>query len=198
MLKNAVTLNYLAHLFLSGPDPDLQFGNFIADGVRSVQLKLYPAQIQAGIRLHHKIDAFTDSHPVVAESKERLRPMVQKYAGVVVDMFYDHFLAKQFQEYSSLSLAAFADQSYALLLAQPDLLPARVQRFLPYMIKQNWLVGYAQVAGISGALNGLSRRAAFESGMDTAGQELIRNYDLYQAEFNRFFPELQAYIVEQI
>ncbi|WP_066831106.1 ACP phosphodiesterase [Rufibacter ruber] len=191
-------MNYLAHLFLSGDDEDLRLGNFIADGVRGAKLLLYPERVQQGIRLHRLIDSFTDTHPIVAETKERLRPKYSKYAGVVADIFYDHFLAANFQAYSSISLAAFAEQAYALVLSRPELLPERVQGFLPYMVQQNWLVGYAQVAGAARALHGLSRRTTFVSGMETAGEELQVNYTFYQQEFERFFPELQAFVEKQI
>ncbi|MFB9861982.1 acyl carrier protein phosphodiesterase [Rufibacter immobilis] len=191
-------MNYLAHLFLSGDDEDLRLGNFIADGVRGQQILLYPERVQQGIRLHRQIDTYTDAHPVVAETKERLRPRFRKYAGVVADIFYDHFLAACFPLFSPVSLEDFAANAYATLQAKPELLPERVQHFLPYMIRQNWLVSYAQVEGAAQALRGLSRRTTFVSGMETAGEELLENYSFYQEEFERFFPQLQAYVEQQI
>ncbi|WP_192820935.1 ACP phosphodiesterase [Rufibacter sp. LB8] len=191
-------MNYLAHLFLSGADPLLQLGNFIADGVRKTQLAQFPERVQQGIYMHHLIDRFTDTHPVVHQSKERLRPTYRKYASVIADIYYDHFLARNFSHYSHQPLPEFAASAYANIQAQPALLPARVQRFLPYMVEHNWLVSYAQVAGISQALRGLSRRASFESGMETAGEELCLNYEAYHQEFNQFFPELQQYVAKEI
>ncbi|WP_210464778.1 acyl carrier protein phosphodiesterase [Rufibacter roseolus] len=191
-------MNYLAHLFLSGNDEDLRLGNFIADGVRGAQILLYPARVQEGIRLHRLIDSFTDSHPVVTHTKERLRPKFRKYAGVVADVFYDHFLASDFHLYSQVSLQHFAAEAYAQIQAKPDLLPERVQHFLPYMVTHNWLVSYAQISGISKALRGLSSRATFESGMEKAGEELELNYPFYRQDFEQFFPDLQAYVAQQI
>ncbi|WP_181306283.1 ACP phosphodiesterase [Rufibacter sp. XAAS-G3-1] len=191
-------MNYLAHLFLSGDDDDLRLGNFIADGVRGAQILNFPPRVQQGIRLHRLIDAYTDSHPIVAQSKARLRPQFRKYAGVVADVFYDHFLASTFHSYSSLPLPEFAAAAYAHIQQKPELLPERVQHFLPYMVSQNWLVSYAQISGISRALTGLSRRTPFESGMENAGEELERHYPFYLHEFEQFFPELQAYVAEQI
>ncbi|GAB2536271.1 acyl carrier protein phosphodiesterase [Rufibacter soli] len=191
-------MNYLAHLFLSGNDADLRLGNFIADSVRGAQILLYPERVQQGIKLHRLIDAFTDVHPVVTETKTRLRPTFRKYAGVVADVYYDHFLARGFSSFSAQPLEAFAAHSYAQIQSYPGLLPERVHHFFPYMVKHNWLVSYAQVEGISRALKGLSTRTTFDSGMEHAGQELLLHYDFYQAEFDRFFPELQAYVEEQI
>ncbi|RNI30542.1 acyl carrier protein phosphodiesterase [Rufibacter latericius] len=191
-------MNYLAHLFLSGNDEDLRLGNFIADSVRGAQILLYPSRVQQGIKLHRQIDAFTDSHPVVAQTKDRLRPKFRKYAGVVADVFYDHFLASGFLQYSSVPLNSFAAEAYHQILNRDDLLPERVQHFLPYMVNQNWLVSYAQITGITRALTGLSRRTTFESNMESAGEELEVNYPLYQQEFDRFFPELQEYVRQEI
>ncbi|GAA4298270.1 acyl carrier protein phosphodiesterase [Nibribacter koreensis] len=191
-------MNYLAHLYLSGNDPELKFGNFIADGVRGAQILQFPERIQQGIKLHRLIDQFTDSHAVVKETIERLRPLYKKYAGVVADVYYDHFLAANFQQFSTVPLDVFAEESYAAIQSRPEWLPPKVQTFLPYMVNQNWLVSYAQVWGISKALKGLSRRTTFESNMETAGEELQLNYDFYHQEFNRFFPDLEKYVMEEI
>ncbi|WP_207430739.1 ACP phosphodiesterase [Sabulibacter ruber] len=191
-------MNYLAHLFLSGTDEDLRLGNFIADSVRGAQVLLYPERVQQGIRLHRLIDSYTDGHPVVAETKERLRPKFRKYAGVVADVYYDHFLAANFQTFSAQPLAEFAKEAYTQVQSRPELLPERVQHFLPYMVRHNWLVSYAKVEGITRALHGLSSRTKFDSGMETAGEELVQNYAFYQMEFERFFPQLQAYVHQLI
>lgn len=191
-------MNYLAHAFLSGPNPDLLIGNFIADGVRGKQLFTYPEGIQQGILLHRKIDHFTDNHAVVAESKARLREKFGKYAPVITDMFYDHFLADQFVRFSATPLAQFALDVYALMNRNFELLPEKLKHLLPYMEKQNWLVSYAQLSGINQALTGLSRRTSFFSGMENAASELKKNYGFYENEFSRFFPELILFAEENI
>ncbi|ALJ00497.1 acyl carrier protein phosphodiesterase [Rufibacter tibetensis] len=191
-------MNYLAHLFLSGDDEDLRLGNFIADSVRGAQILVFPARVQQGIKLHRLIDAYTDTHPIVHQTKERLRPKFRKYAGVVADVYYDHFLASNFHLYSPQPLKTFAAEAYSQIQRDPKLLPERVMHFLPYMVNQNWLVSYAQISGITRALTGLSRRTTFDSGMERAGEELELNYPFYQKEFEQFFPELQAYVTQQI
>lgn len=189
-------MNYLAHIFLSGDDEELLLGNFIADAVKGKQLEQYPAGIARGIRLHRLIDTYTDTHPVVSETKARLRPRFRKYAPVVADLYFDHFLASRFEEFSSESLEAYTSRVYTLINRHLPHLPERVQYFFPYMMRQNWLLSYAEVSGIAQALGGLSRRASFESGMERAGEELLENYALYGADFHLFFPDLIAYVEE--
>jgi len=191
-------LNYLAHSFLSGNDPELLVGNFIADSVRGSQLQLYPEKVVKGIILHRQIDTFTDTHPVVQQSKDRLRPTYRKYAGVITDVYYDHFLAVNFQHYANITLSEYAQNVYALIQSHASILPERVLYFLPYMVKQNWLLNYANLEGIGRSLTGLSRRTTFISHMETAVADLEEHYDLYFAEFKAFFPELRAFVQEQL
>lgn len=157
---------------------------------------MYSPGIAKGIRLHRLIDHYTDTHSIVAETKARLRPKYRKFAPVIADMYYDHFLAVRFENYAPQPLSAFAEEVYALIQRHFNLLPARVQHLFPYMQQQNWLVSYAQLAGISKALTGMSRRATFVSGMETAGEELQENYALYAAEFDAFFPDLVQFVEE--
>lgn len=186
-------MNYLAHIFLSGSDTELLIGNFIADSVRGKQILQYPEKVREGILLHREIDAFTDSHAVVTETKNRLRPAYGKYAPVIADMYYDHFLAAKFEVIAGEDLPAFTRKTYTVLEENFDWLPERVQHFLPHMIQHNWLLSYAKLPGIHQALSGLSRRTTFKSGMETAASELEQHYGLYEADFNTFFPELAAF-----
>jgi acyl carrier protein phosphodiesterase len=191
-------MNFLAHVFLSGPAAaptyaGILLGQFIADSVPGKQLENYPPAVQTGIRLHRAIDTFTDQHPVVRRSTQRLREAgYGKYAGVVSDMFLDHFLARNFAEFSTETLAGFTRRVYAVLQAHEAEMPPRVQQFFPHLVQHNWLLGYAETEGIRRALSGLSRRASAGSGMETATAELERNYAAYEADFRAFWPELQA------
>ena len=193
-------MNFLAHLFLSGAPNAPAYagrllGNFIADSVPGRQLEAYPPAVQAGIRLHRAIDAYTDQHPVVRRSTQRLRAAGHgKYAGVVSDVFLDHFLARNFAEFTPEPLLDFTQRVYALLTARQAEMPPRVQHFLPYLTNQNWLLHYAEIEGIARALGGLSRRASPGSGMDTAVVELEANYFEYKADFQEFFPQLQQQV----
>ena len=173
------------------------FGNFIADGVKGKQIIRYPDPVVQGILLHRQIDQFTDTNQVVQRSLQRLRRQYRKYAGVILDIFFDHFLAANFEQYSPMPLLHFSARAYRIITERQELLPERVLHFLPYMIAQNWLVSYAQLEGVNRSLTGLSRRTTFVSGMETAAAELEANYTLYETEFKAFFPELIAFADEQ-
>ena len=183
-------MNFLAHLFLSGNDQDLMIGNFIADYVKGQKKELFPPTIKKGIELHRAIDNFTDHHPITDESKSRLRPIYHKYSGVIVDIYYDHFLAKNFSDYSSIPLQKYVQDVYALLFDNQHQLPDDIKLFLPYMIEKNWLYNYQSIEGIARTLTGLSKRVSFENKMDEAVIELKKDYELFENEFARFFPQL--------
>ena len=183
-------MNFLAHIYLSGDDPEIMIGNFISDSVRGKKYKSYPVGIQKGILLHRKIDTFTDAHEVFRKSTKRLHKKYRHYAGVIVDIFYDHFLAKNWEDYSDKSLGEFTNEFYEVLINNYDVLPTRVQNLTPYLIKDNWLLSYATVEGISRVLNGMSRRTKFKSNMEMASEDLLEFYDLFEKEFKDFFEEL--------
>lgn len=185
-----IVMNFLAHIYLSGNDNELMIGNFIADFVKGQKKNDFPPQITKGIELHRAIDDFTDHHPVTLESKKRLYPNHHKYSGVVVDLYYDHFLAKNFSEYSKISLVDFASHTYKNILAFKDVLPPRILEFLPFMIERNWLVNYATVEGIGRTLSGLGKMVSFENRMSEATIDLNRHYSIFEEEFNIFFPQL--------
>lgn len=190
-------MNFLAHLYLSGGDTDLMVGNFIGDFVKGRNLDdRYPERIAKGIELHRAIDEFTDSNAIVQESKKRLRAKYRHYSGVIVDVFYDHFLARNWNTYHEQPLEDFAHFTYELIRNTPVQLPDRVYAMLPYMERGNWLVNYAQIEGIHRALTGMSRRTPYESKMEEASTDLSRNYELFKKEFDDFFPLLQTHCKE--
>lgn len=187
-------MNFLAHLYLSGDDDDILIGNFIADSVKGSAIKQFPKRIQEGIVLHRKIDKFTDEHPVVLKGKVRLRPEFHKYSPVIMDVFYDHFLAINWNDYSSVSLTDYVKIVYELLEENKDSFPERTKMMLPYMIGGNWLEGYSRLEGINRSLSGMARRTRFTSNMELATTELEREFTLYESEFKEFFPQLEAYV----
>ena len=187
-------MNFLAHLYLSGDDDRLIIGNFIADMVKGKQINGYPAGITKGILLHREIDMFTDQHPVVRNSKERLRAKYRLYAGVIVDMYYDHFLAKNWASYSNHSLEDYAQKAYNLLQQHFEMLPPRAQYILPFMVENDWLVNYAKAEKMERFFGGMSRRTPFPSGMENAVEDLLLHYADFGREFADFFPELKDYV----
>ena len=187
-------MNFLAHLYLSGDSKDIMIGNFIADGIKGKDHIVYREGIKEGIALHRKIDEFTDHHPVVSLSKDRLRPKYAKYSSVIVDIFYDHYLACNWQKYSPTPLKEYASNVYQLMNNNLEMMPPLVLKFLPYMISGNWLFNYSNFEGIENVLKGMSRRAKFVSHMEESIHDLKNDYQLYEKEFFTFFPELIKYV----
>lgn len=152
-------MNFLAHALLSGENDDILIGNFIADAVKGQNGSKFREGIQKGIKLHREIDSYTDSHPVFLRSKERIRDEYGHYSGVVIDIYYDHFLAARWEEYSDKNLSEFALEVYNLMLTNYEILPPRSKRILPYMVIHNWLVGYSRFKDLQWVFNGMSRRS---------------------------------------
>lgn len=186
-------MNFLAHLYLSGDDEEIIVGNFIADHVKGSAQNKFKEEIKKGIHLHRAIDAFTDSHPLFIQSKNRLAPNYRKYAGVVTDMFYDHFLSAYWENYSQEKIEAYTSRMYRIVMKRFFILPLKTQSILPFMAKDNWLKGYGTTEGLSRALSGMAKRTPFESGMENAIIDLKNDYELYKEEFEEFFPEIVAY-----
>jgi len=187
-------MNFLAHLYLSGDNQKIMVGNFIGDFVKGRNpIEKFEAEILKGIELHRAIDAFTDSHAIVKKSKVRLREKYRHYAPVIVDVFYDHFLAKYWPDHHTMPLAQYAGHAYAILKSFGTVLPEEVKTMLPYMISGNWLVNYGDTEGIRRTLAGMSKRSKFDPKMDESIDDLLENYEDFKNEFDSFFPELKNY-----
>lgn len=191
-------MNFLAHIYLSGNDEDLTIGNFIADSVKGKKYLNYPPGVQKGIILHRAIDFYTDTHPVVRKSTSRLFPNYSHYSSVIVDIFYDHFLASNWSDYSNIPLENFITNFYLLLQKRFSHLPAPVQSFFPYMMEENWLLSYASIPGIKKILYQMNRRTQGKSKMDLAVADLREYYNAFQADFEDFFPDLQKFSKQKI
>jgi len=173
-------------------------GNFIADHVKGKQIDSFSEEVIKGIKMHRAIDYFTDHHPIVQKSKERLYPKYHKYSAVIVDMFYDHILAKNWTKYSPIALEKFTASVYQILNAQKENFPTHSKQFLHYMSRYDWLRSYGTKEGITKALTGLSRRAKFDSKMDESAIDLQTDFLLYEKEFTAFFPELYEHCQEWV
>lgn len=191
-------MNFLAHLYLSGNSEKIKVGNFIADFVKGKQYLNFDDDIVKGIQLHRAIDDFTDTHHIVKDASALLKPDFGRYASVIIDVFYDHFLAINWKIFTQVNLTDFAEDSYQTLEKHEDILPQRVQNFLPSMQKDNWLVRYADFEGIERSLEGLSRRSKFASNLEKAVDNLERDYEQFNESFKLFFPEIINFTKEKI
>ena len=135
-------MNFLAHIYLSGDNDLIKIGNFMADGIRGKDYLNFNDEIKKGILLHRQIDTFTDVNPIYRKSKHRLHQKYGHYSGVIMDILYDHFLAKNWIKYSDISLEKYVSDFYASLYENEHLLTEKTRNILPYMIADNWLVSY--------------------------------------------------------
>lgn len=183
-------MNYLAHLYLSEPDEEAWLGSLLGDFVKGPLDGRYSEHITRAIALHRKIDSFTDAHPVVLQSKSRISPVRRRYAGIMIDMFYDHFLAKYWREFHDEPLDEFAARIYAILARQHEMLPDRFQRMAPNMAKWNWLASYADVQSIHTALDRMSQRIRRENPLLNSAEELTQHYAGLESDFREFLPQV--------
>ena len=188
-------MNFLAHAYLSGTNRKILIGNLIGDFIKGKEaLKKYDHEVVRGVELHRAIDEFTDTHDVVKESKDRLRPKYRHYSGVIVDVFYDHFLAANWSLFHTTPLKDFSAETYQTLTAFSSTLPLTFQRMLPHMIAGNWLLNYGKIEGIHRALSGMAGRTPYTSKMEQASADLREHYGEFDNEFRRFFPELREFV----
>lgn len=183
-------MNFLAHIYLSFGDDEITIGNFIADSIRGNKFDHMPQRVQQGIILHRHIDTYTDSHAIPKKSSKRLHKNYSHYSRVIVDIYYDHFLAKNWKQYSDVPLDIFVNRFYDLLEDNYAILPVGVKRMMPYMIADNWIYNYSKMEGIGRVLNGMNRRTQNKSKMNFAILDLEEHYDEFEAEFTSFFEEL--------
>ncbi len=186
-------MNYLAHIYLSGNNDFISIGNFIADSIKGKKYLTYPQEIQKGILLHREIDSFTDKHQIVKISKNRLHERYRHYDGVIIDILYDHFLAKNWSTYSEVPLDIYVQNFYTLLESNTKILPEKVQKFMPYMIAGNWIYNYRSIEGITKVLQGMDKRTDNKSQMRLAVEDLKLHYSDFESDFTVFFENLRTF-----
>lgn len=186
-------MNFLAHLYLSPDEDEVLLGSLMGDFVKGPLARGAAHGAQLGMLLHRKIDAYTDAHAVVLASRNRISGRRRRYAGIMIDVFYDHFLASQWERYSGGPLDAFAQRVYALLMHNLDRLPGRLREMAPRMAAQDWLTSYRDVDAVHDVLDRMSRRFPRATALHDAGLELVGQYDGLRADFDTFFPELIAF-----
>ena len=191
-------MNFLAHIYLSGDNDLVKIGSFMADSIRGHSYDVYPEDIQKGILLHRSIDSFTDMHPIYRQSKHRLHEKYGHYSGVIMDIFYDHFLAKNWKTYSDENLDEYAENFYLLLKENYDVLTDRVKGMMPYMIARNWFVSYSTIAGLEMIMFQMDHRTKNRVDMHQSMVELKQYYTEFENEFRLFFEELRQHCSDKL
>ena len=185
-------MNYLAHLALSYPSAGLVVGNFIGDHVRNKDLAQFTKEVQLGVDMHRSIDSFTDTHAASIAIREKLFEDYRHISRILVDMYYDHFLAVYFERFHHQSLGTFSDKITALLQKHMDIMPSSAQGYLRGMQTQNWLLEYSSVAGIDVILIKMANRSGLQP-LQTGANTLERHYDFFKTQFLKFYPELMGH-----
>jgi len=190
-------MNYLAHLYLAEDSDESLLGNLLGDFVKGRLGEQYSPEIIKGIRTHRKVDLYTDSHPNFLACKKLLTPERRRFAGIIVDMSFDHFLAKNWSDYSELELHDFTNRVYNVLLDREQTLPQKLRDRLPYMVQDDWLGSYKNIDTIGLALNAISKRLSrfekakpIKEGLD----DIKANYEEFEGNFIEFFPDLISFV----
>ncbi|WP_283150039.1 ACP phosphodiesterase [Silvimonas soli] len=184
-------MNYLAHLLLAGPAPAYRLGGLLGDFVKGPLPGQLAEPLAAGVALHRSIDVFADEPPAFLASRARVSALRRRYSGIMVDMFYDHFLAARWSEFSDQALPDFANDTYTLLRANQTVLPERLAQILPHMQQYDWLTSYREVASITRAIDNMAtRRLSRPNPMVGGGEELIEQYQGFEADFLAFWPDV--------
>ena len=190
-------MNFLAHTYLSGCNEEIIVGNFMGDYVKGRNYIHFPEQVKKGILIHRDIDTFTDMHRVTRISKQRVASRYHKYAGIITDIFYDHFLASLWNDYSTLPLNEFVNRTYDLLKRNYQVLPSAIKRWFPTFLENNWMMAYTSVDGIELVLERMSANTSLPNHSAFAVEVLRDQYSLFQNDFLEFFPEIIQFLQDK-
>lgn len=183
-------MNWLAHIYLSEPTPEFRLGNILPDFARPNELRHLPSEIQRGIACHHRIDAFTDRHAIVRQSFSRIPAPHRRFAPILIDLIYDHFLAVNWSMYSKTALGDFTAEIYQSFAGLAPVLPKPAAFALQKMSEQDWLMSYATLPGVELALTRISARFSRPTNLAASMPSLESNYDVLKQDFHQFFPML--------
>lgn len=187
-------MNYLAHLRLSAPDAESMVGNLMGDFRKYLRSAVLPELVSRGIANHVRVDRFTDSNLQVLNLKRLFSPARRRFAGIIVDVSFDHFLIRHWQQFSDEDLEEFIDHTHHNISSLREIMPRHMQHAMDYMIRENWLRSYANLDGISFALNRMSSRIRFENKLSGAIEEVEQHYEELEQGFLQFFPELLEHV----
>lgn len=188
-------MNYLAHLHLGGPAPHQLLGSLYGDFVKGPLDGRWPQGIEAGIRLHRRIDLFTDTHPLVRDARALFPAARRRVSGILLDLFFDHCLARDWADYAEVPLPTFTGQVYRVLADQAAL-PGALARIAPRMAEQDWLGSYREFDTLAAVVGGMSRRLSRPELLAGGFDELAERYQPLSDHFRLFYPELQRFAAQ--
>lgn len=187
-------MNYLAHLYLAKDSDELMIGSMLGDFVKGSLKDQYPNEIKNGIELHRKIDSYTDSHAMTRASRKLYSPLRRRFAGIIVDLCYDHFLYRHWSTFAETARDPFISNAYELLKTHQAMLPKRLKAMIPRMIRDDWLGSYRDLNGVEQALGRLSKRVTNGDRLPGAIDEIKVHYRELETNFLTFFPDLICFV----
>jgi len=187
-------LNYLAHLYLAQSTADSHFGNLLGDFGGQRHLNQIPITVKNALDNHYLVDKFTDSHPIVKEAKQYFSPKRRRFAGVAIDVVFDHFLIMHWQKYNLQPLNDFKQTSFALLHKRMPVMPPQMQHVVKHMTDNDWFKEYETLDGVGLALDNIAKRIRFTNTFTGAVDDIAKHYDELNAVFLAFFPELIEHV----
>lgn len=190
-------MNFLAHTYLSGCNEEIIVGNFMGDYVKGKDYLQFPELVKKGILIHRDIDSFTDMHTITRQSKQRIAARYHKYAGIIIDIFYDHFLASLWDDFSSLPLHEFVNRTYDLLKRNYKVLPPAIKMWFPTFLENNWMLAYTSVDGIELVLERMAANTTLPNHAAYAVGVLSNYYDRFKDDFLEFFPLIIQFLEEK-
>ncbi len=189
-------LNYLAHLFLAGPSDASRVGNLLGDFVKGTPESLqdqFPPEVIAGIMMHRRLDRFTDDHEAFLKARQLLAPERRRFAGIVIDIFFDHFLTVHWDKFADHPLPEFLEEIYSTLLRRPEWLSPQLARIVPRMKDENWLHSYGTIEGLSLTFHRIARRSPRITPIRESPDDLVAHYHSFDRAFHDFFPATRHY-----
>jgi acyl carrier protein phosphodiesterase len=183
-------MNYLAHAYLAESSDEFLIGSIMGDFVKGPIDDLFNPQIANGVLFHRRVDAFADNHAMSRASRNLFSPRCRRYAGVILDICYDHFLSKNWSVYTDSDLSEFITRVYETLQRYHNILPASLQSVLPRMVQQDWLSCYRTLVGVDTTLGRIAQRINRENTLDESIGEIRKNYGQLERNFHVFFPDL--------
>lgn len=190
-------MNFLAHTYLSGCNEEIIVGNFMGDYVKGKNYLLFPELVKKGILIHRDIDTFTDAHPITRRSKIRIASKYHKYAGIITDIFYDHFLASLWDDFSTLPLNVFVSRTYDLLKRNYKVLPSSIKNWFPTFLENNWMMAYQTIDGIELVLERMAANTSLPNHAGYAVEILSERYESFKEDFLEFFPLIIQFLEEK-
>lgn len=190
-------MNFLAHLLLADDSDASRIGNLLGDFTRGPideLAKIYPPEIVRGILMHRAVDSYTDSHSAFKRSRKLLHPERRRFAGIIVDLIYDHFLSIHWEKFSNIPLDVFCQQAYREIEAHPEWQPGRLSEIAPVMKRENWLMRYSTIEGMRLTMSEVSQRSPRIRKMAQGIDDLLESYDALEEEFMIFMPDLLSFV----